>query len=93
MMNSYRDTRKGLLMMNNYKDTRKSLLMMNDYKDTERNLLMISSYKDTRRNSQSLSCKFNDGGNPTRDSYKSCKVNSFMTRGLAADERRWLSYD
>ncbi len=54
---------------------------------------MMNDYKDTRRNSPSLSCEFNGGGNPTRDSHKSCKTKSFMTRGLVADERRWLSYD
>lgn len=67
--------------------------MMKSYKDTERNLLMTSNYKDTRRNSPSLSCEFNGKGNPRKDYYKSCKVKSFMTRGLVADERRWLSYD
>lgn len=54
---------------------------------------MMSSYRDTRRESLSLSSNLNGKGNPTKDSYINCKAKSFMTGGLRADERRWLSYD
>lgn len=68
MMNSYRDTRKGLLMMNSYRDKKKSPLMTSSFKDARSNLLRL---------------KF----------YRKCKTETFVTGGLVADERRWLSYD
>ena len=81
MMSSYRDIRKSLLMMNSYRDTRKSLLTTNSYRDTMKSLLMTSSFKDGRSNLPRL--KF----------YRKCKALTFVTGGLVADERRWLSYD
>lgn len=68
-------------MMNSYKDTRKSLLMMNSYRDMKKSLLMTSCFKDARFNL--LKLKFN----------RKCKTETFVTGGLVADERRWLSYD
>ncbi|QQT90436.1 hypothetical protein I6I93_05870 [Peptoniphilus harei] len=68
-------------MMNSYRDTRKSLLMMNSYRDKKKSPLMASSFKDARSNL--LRLKF----------YRKCKAETFVTGGLVADERRWLSYD
>ena len=81
MMNSYRDTRKSLLTTNSYKDKMKSLLMMNSYRDKKKSPLMTSSFKNARPNLPRL--KF----------YRKCKTVTFVTGGLVADERRWLSYD
>lgn len=68
-------------MMNSYNDTRKSLLMMNSYKDKKKSPLMTSSFKNARSNL------------PKLKSYRKCKAETFVTGGLVADERRWLSYD
>ena len=54
---------------------------MNSYRDNERSPLMASSFKDARPNLPKL--KF----------YRKCKTETFVTGGLVADERRWLSYD
>ena len=69
------------LMMSSYKDIEKSLLTTNSYKDIKKSLLMTSSFKDARSNL--LRLKF----------YRKCKTETFVTGGLVADERRWLSYD
>lgn len=68
-------------MMNSYKDMKKSLFMMNSYRDKKKSPLMTSSFKDARSNL------------PRLDSYRKCKTVTFVTGGLLADERRWLSYD
>ena len=81
MMSSYKDKKKSPLMTDSYRDTRKSLLMMNSYKDTRKSPLMASCFKDARSNLPKL--KF----------YRKCKAVTFVTGGLVADERRWLSYD
>ncbi|MDU5470197.1 MAG: hypothetical protein E6076_00010 [Peptoniphilus harei] len=68
-------------MINSYKDIEKSLLMMNSYRDMKKSPIMTSSFKDAGSNL--LRLKF----------YRKCKAVTFVTRGLVADERRWLSYD
>ena len=55
--------------------------MMNSYKDKKKSPLMTSSFKDAGSNLLRLK------------SYRSCKAETFVTGGLMADERRWLSYD
>ena len=55
--------------------------MMNSYRDKKKGPLMTSSYKNAR--SALLKLKF----------YRKCKAVTFVTGGLVADERRWLSYD
>ncbi|MBS6534800.1 hypothetical protein [Peptoniphilus harei] len=55
--------------------------MMNSYRDMKKSPLMTSSFKDARSNL--LMLKF----------YRRCKAETFVTGGLVADERRWLSYD
>ncbi|WP_269471256.1 hypothetical protein [Peptoniphilus harei] len=42
---------------------------------------MMNSFKNARFNLLRL------------ESYRKCKVKTFVTGGLVADERRWLSYD
>ena len=68
-------------MINSYKDIEKSLLMMNSYRDMKKSPIMTSSFKDARPNLLRLK------------SYRKCKAVTFVTGGLVADERRWLSYD
>ena len=55
--------------------------MMNSYKDKKKSPLMTSSFKNARSNL------------PKLKSYRKCKAETFVTGGLVADERRWLSYD
>ncbi|MDU2373643.1 MAG: hypothetical protein E7D52_03740 [Peptoniphilus harei] len=54
---------------------------MNSYRDTRKSPLMTSSFKDASSNL------------PRLKSYRKCKTVTFVTEGLVADERRWLSYD
>ena len=68
-------------MINSYKDIEKSLLMMNSYRDMKKSPIMTSSFKDARSNLLRL------------EFYRKCKTETFVTGGLVADERRWLSYD